>query len=168
LRRNKGIDTLLAAIDALRDHTQYRFVFAGRGFADVEAAIDAAAVRDARITFERGYVTADRKRELYLGADLIVLPYTEFGSTSGVLADAYAYRVPSVVADVGVLGETVRREQTGWVVPPSDPDALAGAIEHALTATAEWRGASAATETVARESTPTRIGAQVRGLYDTL
>ena len=53
LRRNKGVEVLLRAIDQLRDRTDLRFVFAGRGAADIEQAIREARARDARITFDQ-------------------------------------------------------------------------------------------------------------------
>ncbi|HVJ97090.1 MAG TPA: glycosyltransferase family 4 protein, partial [Acidimicrobiia bacterium] len=73
LRRNKGVSILLEALERLPD-LDLNMVFAGRGFPDVEAEIHAAAERDPRIRFESGYVSAERKDQLYREADLVVLP----------------------------------------------------------------------------------------------
>jgi glycosyltransferase involved in cell wall biosynthesis len=164
-RRNKGIDVLLEAIAALPRDVPARFVFAGRGFEEMEARVRDAAAADARVTAEIGYATATRKYELHTIADLVVLPYTSFASQSAVLQDAYSHRLPLLVSDVGALGETVRADRTGWVVPPGDADALGAALVSALGDPAARRAAAAAADTVARERTPARIGAAWRALY---
>jgi len=165
-RRNKGVDVLLQAIAALTGEIEARFVFAGRGFADVEQLVRDAADRDPRIVTEIGFATAQRKHELYAAADLIVLPYTTFASQSAVLQDAYAHGVPLVVSDVGALGETVRDDKTGWVVTPGDPDALAATLLAALRDPAARVTASEAAAAVAATRTPRIIGTRLRALYD--
>ena len=49
-----------------------------------------------------------------------------------VLLDALAFGVPTVVTDVGGMGETVGSLDPALVVPPGDPPALARAIDYAL------------------------------------
>lgn len=165
-RRNKGITELVDAIEQLRGETDARFVFAGRGFPDVEHLVLDAAQRDPRIVTEIGYATADRKNELYATADLMVLPYTSFASQSAVLQDAYAHRLPVVVTDVGALGETVRGDGTGWVVPPSDSEHLAATILAALRDEPGLRAASAAADAIARDRTPVLTGRRYRAVYE--
>jgi glycosyltransferase involved in cell wall biosynthesis len=165
-RRNKGVDLLLQAIERLRGHPDARFHFAGRGFADVEEEVTRAAAADDRITVELGYATADRKRELYAAADLVVLPYTTFASQSAVLQDAYAHRVPIVVSDVGALGETVRADGSGWVVRPGDVASLTDALGAAIDDAGARAAAAAAMERVAAGRTPAKVGAQLRGVYE--
>lgn len=165
-RRNKGVDVLLAAIESLKGETDARFHFAGRGFPDVEAEVTEAAARDPRITTEIGYATAERKRELYARADLVVLPYTSFASQSAVLQDAYSFHVPLVVSDVGALGETVREDGTGWVVPPGQVENLAATLLTALRDEAGRSAAAAEAARVASERTPARVGATLRSVYE--
>ena len=57
---------------------------------------------------------------MFSRASWVLLPYVSFHSQSGVLADAYTYRVPLVVTDVGAIGPTVRSDGTGFVVPPGE------------------------------------------------
>jgi glycosyltransferase involved in cell wall biosynthesis len=166
-RRNKGVDVLLAAIGSLRGETDARFHFAGRGFPDVEATVTDAAARDDRITVELGYATAERKRALYAAADLVVLPYTSFASQSAVLQDAYAHHVPLVVSDVGALGETVREDASGWVVPPGDAAPLAESLLTAIRDAGARAGAAGAMARVAAARTPELVGAQLRAVYET-
>ena len=60
-------------------------------------------------------------------ASVIVLPYTD-GSQSGVIPIAYSFGKPVVVTNVGSIAESVDEGQTGFIVPPADSKALAGAI----------------------------------------
>ncbi len=116
---------------------------------------------------ELGYATADRKRELYADADLVVLPYTSFASQSAVLQDAYAHQVPLVVSDVGALGETVREDRSGWVVEPGDAAMLAETLLGAIRDAEARTAAAAAMAQVAADAHP-RAGrrAAARGLRD--
>ncbi len=56
---------------------------------------------------EIGFATLERKRQLLSDASLVVMPYTEFASQSGVLHDAYSHGRPVVVTEVGALGDSV-------------------------------------------------------------
>src|SRR5262249_8338267 len=69
----------------------------------------------------------DEVEALFKAADVVVLPYRS-ATQSGVTHVAYALGVPVILTDVGGLGETVRGEETGLVVPPEDPAALADAV----------------------------------------
>jgi len=60
-----------------------------------------------------------------------------------VIVEAQAMGRPVIVTDLGAVRETVVAGQTGWVVPPADPAALAQAIEAALALTPAERGAFA-------------------------
>lgn len=65
------------------------------------------------------------------GADLIVNPSLSEGLPNVVL-EALALGRPVVATDVGGVRELITAGQTGWLVPPADPGALAGAITEAL------------------------------------
>lgn len=165
LRRNKGVAVLLDAISRLRDLPDVRFVVCGGGAPEIEESVRAAATADPRVTAEIGYASAGRKHELYESADLVVLPYTEFASQSGVLHDAYSRHAPVLVTEVGALGETVREDGTGWVVPPGDAGALSDAIVAALADPVALQAASRAAADVAAARHPRVIGAAFREVY---
>jgi glycosyltransferase involved in cell wall biosynthesis len=65
--------------------------------------------------------------ELYHRADVFCLP-TLGECLPMVLSEAGAVGLPLVSTDVGAIGEIVRPERTGLLVPPADPDALAAAL----------------------------------------
>ena len=73
--------------------------------------------------------------DLFRRCGLLVLPYIE-ASQSALIAAAYFFRKPVIVTDVGALTEYVVEGETGWVIPPGDPQALADTLQAALADTA--------------------------------
>lgn len=163
-RRNKGIEVLLDAIDQLRG-SPIRFVIAGRGERDIELAVTAKAATNPNVVAEIGWMHPERKNELLADADLAVLPYTTFGSQSGVLHDAFGSHLPVVVTDVGAMGKTVRESRTGTVIAPNSKDQLAQAISEILTDDRAWGRAAAAAQALAAERSPARTAAAFRDMY---
>jgi len=166
LRANKGLADLVEAFAQLPGDG-LRLIIAGRGDADQEALARGAAASDPRISAEIGFVSLDRKRELFREASLIVLPYRSFASQSGVLHDAYAQGRPVVATRVGALGDTVDEDGTGIVVPVSDPAALATGITEALDADA-WSRSAAASAAIRVDRSPHQTGQRLRAAYDSI
>ena len=73
------------------------------------------------------YISDEKRAELFGRASVAVLPYIE-ASQSGVILVAYHFKKPVVATTVGGLPEMVDHGQTGYLVPPRDPNALAEAI----------------------------------------
>ena len=127
LRHNKGIDVLLEALTLLGSDLQADVLIAAHGARANELRLSECAATLPNVEVGLGFTTQSAKR-LFLAASCVVLPYTSFHSQSAVLADAYAYRVPVVVSDVGAIGPTVRGDRTGIVVHPRDPTDLAAGL----------------------------------------
>jgi glycosyltransferase involved in cell wall biosynthesis len=120
----------------------YRLVIAGRVkqfitvgkkancdqyWTDIEAAISRNGL-DKQILRRIEFIP-DAETELYFkAADVLILPYTHIFQ-SGVLFLGYNFGLPVIAADVGSLKEEIVEGKTGFVFPPRDPEALAGAIE---------------------------------------
>lgn len=66
-------------------------------------------------------------RALYSASTLFVLPSTQEGM-GVVTIQALAHGLPVVASDVGAVSEAVKPGETGLLVPPGDPKALAEAI----------------------------------------
>lgn len=73
------------------------------------------------------YIPDDKVNVLFQKASLVVLPYVD-GSQSAVIPQAYVFKKPVVVTDVGSFCENVDQGVTGYIVPPRDPKSLAEAI----------------------------------------
>jgi glycosyltransferase involved in cell wall biosynthesis len=65
--------------------------------------------------------------ELFGTCSLVVLPYID-GTQSAVIPSAYYFRKPVIATRVGALPEYVVEGETGLIVEPGDPEALAQAI----------------------------------------
>jgi len=68
---------------------------------------------------------------IFAKARVVVTPYVA-GYQSGIVHLAMTMGRPVVASDVGDLGAAVTHGETGLVVPPEDPAALAEAIESIL------------------------------------
>ena len=69
--------------------------------------------------------------DLFSRCGLVALPYIE-ASQSALIAAAYYFGKPVIVTRTGALPEYVVQGETGWVVPPNDPQALADTLQTAL------------------------------------
>jgi len=78
------------------------------------------------------FIPNEMVAELFQKACIVVLPYIE-ASQSGIVPLAYAFKKPVVVTDVGSIPEVVDDGETGYIVPPRNPQKLAEAIIELLT-----------------------------------
>jgi glycosyltransferase involved in cell wall biosynthesis len=130
LSPDKGFHVLIeAAQSVVRADPGARFVVCGDGpsRADLEGQVRAAGLGG-------GVAFAGFRTDLDLwmpNADLFVLPSFREGLPNVVL-EACASAVPVVATDVGGTAEVLLDGQTGYVVPPGDPAALADRIGRLL------------------------------------
>jgi glycosyltransferase involved in cell wall biosynthesis len=79
----------------------------------------------------------------YACADLVLSPSQKPEGFGRVAVEAQAMGVPVIATELGATGETVLNGETGWLVPPGNPQALADVIERALLLAREQRRALA-------------------------
>jgi len=79
----------------------------------------------------------------YMLADVVVSASTDPEAFGRVAAEAQAMGRPVIATDHGGARETVLAGETGWLVPPGDAGALAGALAQALDLDADIRAAVA-------------------------
>lgn len=76
----------------------------------------------------------DDMAAVYAATDVVVVPSVRPEPFGRVLAEAGAMGLPVVAAGHGAAPEIVVHGETGWLVAPGDPAALAGGIRLALSA----------------------------------
>ena len=135
LEQSKGFHVLLDALGALRDHAAlsrpWRWICIGDG--PHAPALREQAERlglGAHVRFA-GRVTDAETHAWYELATLFVHP-TLYEGSSLVTLEAMAHRRPIVASRAGGLPDKVHPGENGWLVPPGDAAALAGAISGAL------------------------------------
>ncbi len=127
----KGLIHLIDAAATLRDHfgpDGVRILVVGDVYGDrrpYEQRIAASGAADV-IRFHPHYVADEEVEPWFVAADLVVLPY-ESATQSGIVQIAWNYDRPVVTTRVGGLPEVVHDGETGFLVPPADPGALAHA-----------------------------------------
>jgi glycosyltransferase involved in cell wall biosynthesis len=73
------------------------------------------------------YLSEKEAAELFHRADLVVLPYRS-ATGSGVISLAYHYNKPVLITRVGGLPDMVIDGETGLIVSPGSPAAMAAAL----------------------------------------
>ncbi|HEX2252998.1 MAG TPA: glycosyltransferase family 4 protein [Thermoanaerobaculia bacterium] len=128
LRIRKGVEVLLEAVAArLAAGGAPRLRIAGDG--EHRPALEERARElglGSAVTF-LGRCDAARVRELLTGARALVVPSTYEGMPLVVL-EAMEAGVPVVASRVSGIPEVVVDGESGWLVPPEDPDALAAVL----------------------------------------
>lgn len=157
----KGIDVLLDSMSEVRRRVpDARLVLAG-GVAGVDLpALLSRAEEIGGVQARPGYVPREEIADLFGAARVVVTPYRR-ASQSGVAHLAYTFNRPVVATAVGDIPSVVRDGETGLLVPPGDPSALAEALIALMTdperadrlgaAGGRWLAAEASWERVAEQ-----------------
>lgn len=124
--RHKGLPVLLAAFRMLvSSHPDCRLLVVGEGsyFDQMKADVSSAGLGDSVV------LTGRRPDAVLLMAagDVLVLPSLSEGLSLTLLEAAMLGR-PMVATDVGGNAEVVKEGETGLLVPPGDPLALAASL----------------------------------------
>lgn len=122
---DKGIDTLIEAVDLLPDSLLDRLVVLIGGIGDLEALQSQVSERASNAIRFLGHVSDTST--YYRASDLFVLPsrHEPFGL---VFVEAAMHRVPSIGSNVGGIPEAIVSGMTGLLVEPEAPEQLAKTI----------------------------------------
>src|SRR5205807_893383 len=126
LEHQKGFDVLIRALASVDDA---RLVVMGDG--SERASLEQLA-RDVGVA-DRVVWTGwrDDARRYFAAVEVVALP-SRFEGFPLTLLEALLARAAVVATDVGSIAEVVRNGDTGLLVPPDDPAALAVAIRRLL------------------------------------
>lgn len=136
MRVRKGIEVALAALAAIDPEHRPVLWLAGDG--EHRAGLEAAARRlhlEGSVRF-LGRCSAGQVMTLMRRARALVVPSTYEGMPL-VILEAMSRKLPVIASAVSGIPEVVIDRETGWLVPPQDQRALAGAIEAAVGDAAE-------------------------------
>jgi len=129
LSREKGFDLALTAFASIVGRfPEARLVIAGDGPERGALEKQAARLNLARAVEWLGWIAPQNVAQLLTTVTMILLPSRYEGLPSASVEAALMGR-PVVAARVGGIPEIVVHEQTGLLVPPEQPNALAQAIE---------------------------------------
>lgn len=138
ISRIKGQHVLLQALTMLKD-IPFLCVFAGKidghedYFAELEASIESLNLQGlVRIVPATNFMA-----EAYLLSDVVVVPSLKPESFGRVAIEAQAMGKLVVATDHGGARETILPNETGYLVPPNNAEALAQVIHYGLSRDAE-------------------------------
>jgi len=126
LEDHKGHRYLLEAAHLLRHHARkIKIIIVGEGSLRMDLSRQAESLDVKDVVYFLGF----RKDipQILASLDLFVLSSHLEGLGSSLL-DAMACRLPVVATRTGGIPEVIQHEKTGLLVPPKNPEALAGAI----------------------------------------
>lgn len=167
LEANKGFDDLIDAL-AQRRLDPWRWALVGEGphRQAIELRLQAAGIADRVVMPGR---VSDRELHAWLeAADLFVHP-TRYEGSSLVTLEAMLHRKPVVATLAGGLPDKVVPGETGWLVPPRNPDALAAVLAEALAVRERWQSLGEAGRRLLERRFDWRVvQPQYRALYERL
>jgi glycosyltransferase involved in cell wall biosynthesis len=136
IRPSKGLEVLLEAwASVVRQVPDAILLVTGKPYKGLQVADTIASIN--RLGIEASVVTRfeqvdpEETNLYYRAADVVVLPYHAIG-TSGVLRYAYNSARPVVATSVGEHTAQVISGETGYLVPPGDPEVLADTLARLL------------------------------------
>jgi glycosyltransferase involved in cell wall biosynthesis len=129
IRRYKGLAYLLRAMPSVLKAIDCTLLIVGEFYEGREECMELIRSLDltAKVRLVDRYVANEEVALHFSAADVVVLPYTS-ATQSAVIPIAYSFERPVITTKVGGLPEVVIDDQTGFLVDPADPMALAEAI----------------------------------------
>jgi alpha-maltose-1-phosphate synthase len=131
ISEQKGIFHLLEAAAGLPEDTQLVLCASSPDTKELEARLGTAVAQRPGVRWLNAMLPREDVVQLYSHAALFVCPsvYEPFGLIN---LEAMACGIPVVATSVGGISEVVVHDETGWLVPPADPAALAAAMRALL------------------------------------
>ncbi len=132
IRRNKGLDLLLRAMEHLPD---YSLTIAGEPLEgayyreEVLPLVDRLRRAGIKIDLRDTYVPDKEMAELFATHSALMLPYTPaFAAQSGVVFMAITHEIPVIASEVGGLRELLQEHPIGVTFPQVTPEQIAEGV----------------------------------------
>jgi D-inositol-3-phosphate glycosyltransferase len=171
--RRKGIETLIKACATLTE--PFRLYLVGGSRASAEDFQERQRIQDLVIelglqdvTVFVGQVAQTDLPSYYAAANVCVIPsyYEPFGS---IALEAMAAGTPVIASSVGGLKHTVIHRETGMLIPPNQPTALAAALKDVFGDPCQWAAyGNAGRQWVRDNFSAAGVVAEIQSLYQSL
>jgi len=127
---HKGVDDLIKSFKkVLEDVKNVCLIIVGTGDAIPEYKKMCEELEILGKVIFTGFVDEDKLIEYYMGSDVVVLPSTTVAEGFGmVLIEGNACGKPVIGTKIGGIQYVIKDGETGLLVPPKNPEALADAI----------------------------------------
>lgn len=127
IKQYKGLKYLLRSIASIsKEIRDFKLIIAGQG--DLSPYLELINDSRSRIEIHNEFISDSEVAVLFQKATVVVLPYSQMTGQSGILNIAYAFGKPVVASDIWGFREILDNGETGFLVTPKDPEALASAI----------------------------------------
>lgn len=140
LSSRKNIPNILAALQRLdtKQRSELCLLICGEPEKGYEAALF-SAIEEAEKKYPELIVNKhfrffdpEATNEVFKIADIVLVPYINFFSSSNILGLAAKYSKPLIASKLGVMGVLVNQYQLGITVAPHRPEAIAAAMVNYL------------------------------------
>lgn len=140
LSSRKNIPNILAALQRLdlKQRSRLCLLICGEPEQGYEAtlfgALEEAEKKYPELAFSKHFRFFDPEatNEVFKIADVVLVPYIHFFSSSNILGLAAKYKKPLIASKLGVMGALVNQYQLGITVAPNSPEAIANAMSEYL------------------------------------
>lgn len=151
-RGSKGYEDLIDAVSiSARKWPRLRCVIIGGPWKGAEGYANRLRQYAERTCGDRITFLGGRSDVADLYPDLDVAAHPSHTENLGGAAESLVLGVPTIATNVGGFPDIVRPGETGWLVPPRDPPALAAAIDQALADPAAARAMARRGQALARQ-----------------
>lgn len=119
IRAYKGLDLLIDAFNELKSQPGIKLLIAGEFYKDIQPYLDQMdkyGIRD-QVLLHGKFIANEDVKLYFSAADLVALPYKS-ATQSGVTQVSFQFEVPTLVTNVGGLGEIIPDKTAGYVVEP--------------------------------------------------
>ena len=120
IRKYKGLDMLLDAFNELKENPNITLLIAGEFYEDKQPYLDLIEkyeIQD-QVILHAKFIANEDVKLYFSAADLVALPYRT-ATQSGVTQVSFHFEVPTLVTNVGGLGEIIPHQKAGYVVEPN-------------------------------------------------
>jgi beta-1,4-mannosyltransferase len=163
IRRYKGIDHLIAAVNQLKDPNIVLLIAGSPSPANLVTKIEQAAQQDSRIVLRLEFVP-DEDVQLYMNAcDWVVLPYQKMLNSGSILL-ALSFGRPVIVPQLGAIPELINDGEHGYCYAHNQ-DLVTGLTRALSTPCGQWEQMCVQSHHLAQQYDWSKIGSQIYQIY---